>query len=84
MQLFFSNNAYEIKAKRELMTYYHRCCFSPVISTWLKATENGNVSTWSGLTTKAVQKYLGKYMETARGHMQQQCKNVRSTKIKLK
>ena len=33
----FAYNAYEIKAKKELVEYYHRCCFSPVISTWITA-----------------------------------------------
>ena len=33
----FANNAYEIKLKQQLVMYYHKCCFSPVISTWVKA-----------------------------------------------
>ena len=28
-----AKNAYEIKIKKNLMTYYHKCCFSPVVST---------------------------------------------------
>ena len=66
-----SNNAYEIKAKKQLMTYYHRCCFSPVISTWIKAIEQGNFCTWPGLTVTSVEKYLDKSMTTSKGHMQQ-------------
>ena len=38
----FSNNACEIKSKKQLAMYYHKCCFSPVISTWVKAIKNGN------------------------------------------
>ena len=32
-----TNNACEIKSKKKLIEYYHKCCFSPVISTWIKA-----------------------------------------------
>ena len=37
----FSNNAYAIKSKKQLVIYYHKCCFSPVLSTWVKAMKNG-------------------------------------------
>ena len=39
--------------------------------------------TWPGLTTIAVQKHLGKSIATSKGRMQQQRKNVQSTKIKV-
>ena len=65
----FAYNAYEIKAKKELVEYYHRCCFSPVISTWITAIEKGNFCTWPGLTAKLVQKYMGKSIATEKGHM---------------
>ena len=29
----FENNAYKVKVKRDLITYYHKCCFSPAVST---------------------------------------------------
>ena len=79
----FSNNAYEIKAKKQLIMYYHRCCFSPVISTWITAIEQGNFCTWSGLTATAVKKYMDKSMATSKGHMQQQRKNLRTTQRKV-
>ena len=78
----FGNNAYEIDSKKQLVMYYHKCCFSPVLSTWIKAIKNGNFCTWPGLTAKLVTKYLGKSMATQKGHLQQQHKNVRSTKPK--
>ena len=75
----FADNAYKVKVKRDLITYHHRCCFSPVVSTWIRAIENGNFCTWPGLTAHAVHKHLPKFMVTAKGHMRQQDKNVRST-----
>ena len=76
----FVNNAYEVKVKKDLITYYHKCCFSPVVSTWIRGIENGNYCTWLGLTAHAVRKHLPKSMVTSKGHMRQQDKNVRSTK----
>ena len=40
-----ANNAYDIKVKRDLVTYYHKCCFSPVVSIWIETIENGFVCT---------------------------------------
>ena len=77
----FANNAYEIQTKRDLVSYYHKCCFSPVVSTWIKAIDNGNFCTWPGLTVTLVRKYLMPSIATAKGHMKQQQKNLRSTKI---
>ena len=80
----FANNAYDIKVKRDLVTYYHQCCFSLVVSTWLEAIENGFFCTWPGLTATVVKKYLQPSMATAKGHMKQQANNLRSTKVKVK
>ena len=77
-----TNNAYDITKKRDLIEYYHKCCFSPVISTWVQAIKKGNFCTWPGLTSSAVIKYLPPSLATAKGHMQQQHKNIRSTKPK--
>ena len=41
----FSNNAYDIKKKEDLISYYHTCCFSPFISTWVNTIKNGNFCT---------------------------------------
>ena len=79
----FANNAYEIKVQKDLIFYYHKCCFSPVASTWRVAIENGNFNTWPGLTSKAVQKYFPDSIATAKGHMKQTRKNIRSTKNKF-
>ena len=65
----FANSAYQLKVKKDLVTYYHKCCFSPVIPTWIRAIENGNICTWPGLTAHDIHKPLPRSMETAKGHM---------------
>jgi hypothetical protein len=54
----------------------------PVKSTWLKAVKAGNDVGWSMLTERNVQKYYPKTTKTAKGHLNQTRKNVRSTKVK--
>ena len=76
----FANNTYEMQAKRDLISYYHKCCLSPVASTWIKAIENGNFCTWHGLRVAVVKRYLQPFISTAKGHMKKQRKNLRSTK----
>jgi hypothetical protein len=60
----------------------HAACFSPVKSTWIKAIKNGNFPSWPGLNEHAVEKHLSKSTSTAKGHLNQQRKNTRTTKIK--
>eukprot|EP00957_Ditylum_brightwellii_P128002 9761882-Ditylum_brightwellii.AAC.1 len=52
----------------------------PVSSTWKKAIRRGYFTTWPGLTEKLVQKHLPKSDATTKGHLDQQRKNIRSTK----
>jgi hypothetical protein len=44
--------------------------------------ENGNFSSWLGLTEHAVEKHLSKSTSTTKGHLNQQRQNARTTKIK--
>ena len=66
----FANNTYELKVKKDLITYYQKCCFSPVRSTWIREIDNGNFCTWPGLTAHVVRKHLPKSTATAKCHMQ--------------
>ena len=36
-----SNNGHETKVRKEMITYYHNCCFSPVISRGLYPLVSG-------------------------------------------
>ena len=75
-----SNSAYEMQTLPDLVTYLHRACFSPVPATWTKAIDAGYFATWPGLTSDLVRKHLAKSVATAKGHLRQDRKNVRSTK----
>ena len=74
-----ANSVYEMTTLKDLVIYLHRACFSPVTSTWTKAINAGYFSTWPGLTSDLVRKHLPKSVATAKGHLRQDRKNVRST-----
>ena len=69
-----------MKTKAELVQYLHRCDFSPVVHTWTKDIDSGYFATWPSLTSKLVRKHLPKSLATAKGHLKQDQKNIRSTK----
>jgi len=74
------NNAYETQTISELAQHMHAACFSPAKSTFLKAINAGFFATWPSLTHQNAQKHLKKSIATAKGHLDQQRKNIRSTK----
>ena len=65
----FENNAYKLKVKKDLITYYHKCYVSPLVLTWIQAIKNGNFFTWLGLTAHDVRTHLPKSMAIAKGHI---------------
>ena len=66
----------------ELIRFLHAAAFSPRPSTWIKAVEKGFFTSWPGVTKTAINKFLPKLMHTAMGHLDQERKNLRSTKVK--
>ncbi len=74
-----ANSVYEMETKSDLVTYLHKCCYSPTTSGWLKAIKNGFFTTWPGLDQVLVQKHLLKSAATVKGHQRQQFKNIPST-----
>ena len=72
-------HAHATTSMAKLIYYYQQSCFSPKKSTWLTAIKNNKFLSWPRLTYKCVQKYLTNTMATAKGHMAQNKKNVRST-----
>jgi hypothetical protein len=76
-------NATEHKTKADLITFLHAACFSPATLTFLQAIKAGYFTTcWPGLTPELVSKHLPKSVASIKGHLDQQHKNVRSTKPK--
>jgi len=58
----------------------HAVCGYPIKTTWSKAAKAGNFVGWPLLTEKNINKYYPETDEPPKGHMNQQPKNVRSTK----
>ena len=65
------NNVYGLSVKKDIVQYLHRTSESPVTSTWYAAINNGNYTTWPGLTSANVRKHLAKSIATTKGHMRQ-------------
>ena len=62
-----------------MIQFYHAASFSPSISTFFKAVENGNFQTWPGLTPELITKYLKHTIATHYGHLNQERQNLQST-----
>ena len=70
--------------KRDLAQYFHACAFSPSPSTFLTAIKKGHFISWPGLTTSLIKKHLPPSIFTAKGHLNQEMKNLQSTKKSYK
>lgn len=68
------------QTNKDLITFFHTACCSPVPTTWIKAIENGQFATWPGLTPKLIRKYLPSSEYTAKGHLKQERHGLQSTK----
>ena len=66
--------------KIEPIQYLHVCCFSPTPRTFLKAINSGNLITLTGLNDKKLLNHLPPNIEKNLGHMDQERKNLQSTK----
>jgi hypothetical protein len=78
------NSVYEISKVYDAIQYLHAAAGSPVPSTFVKAIEAGNFTTWPPLIPEHVNKYLEKSEATFKVHLNQTRKNVRSMKPKKK
>jgi hypothetical protein len=76
------NHAHDNNNQKDLIDYLHDVCLSPVKSTWIEAIKNVIFPSWPGLNENTVDKYLSKSTSTIKGHLNQQRKNARTTKIK--
>jgi hypothetical protein len=69
------------KTQEELALYHHATLGSPAPSTLLRAIRRGHLTTFPGLTTQLIVKHLPKSIATALGHLDQESKNIRSTRV---
>ena len=65
---YLANNAFSMATNPDLAMYYHRAAFSLFPTTFITEINNGNFSTWPGLTADLISKYLPKILATAKGH----------------
>jgi antitoxin (DNA-binding transcriptional repressor) of toxin-antitoxin stability system len=75
-----ANSVYDLPSIEQAIKWMHAVCGYPVKSTWMKAVKVGNFVGWPLLTETNISKYYPETDETPKGHMNQQRKNVRSTK----
>lgn len=68
------------KTKMELAQWLHASCGSPQKSTFIKAIKKGNFLSWPGLDANLINKQLPDSEATAKGHLNQERKNLQSTK----
>ena len=76
-----ANATLPTKNLEEHIKYLHQCAFSPTPRTWMQAVRKGHFKTWPGVTVEAIQCYLPKSEATTMGHLDQQRKNIQSTKV---
>ena len=63
----------------ELIQFYQVCFFYPSKSTLMRAAQHGNFITWLGLNPHNIAKHFTMTMATAKGHLNQEQKNLQST-----
>jgi hypothetical protein len=76
------NSVYNLPLTEQAIKWMHVVCGYPVKLTWIKAIKAGKYMGWPMLTECNVQKYYPETIKTAKGHLNQTRKNIRSTKAK--
>ena len=80
-----ANNTYTMSCKESLIKYLHQCLICPPKKTLIIAIKNNQLTTWPGLTFRAVERYLPDHAPaTDKGRTKRHKKGIRSTKQKLK
>ena len=68
------------KSKTDLARYLHATAFSPSLDTFQKAINNGNFLSWPGIRELNFKKLLGTTLALEKGHLDQERKNLQSTR----
>ena len=69
------------KSKTELAQYLHGCAFSPTLKTLQDAVDKGNFISWPDIDDLNFQTLLSAPLATILGHLDQERKNLQSTKL---
>jgi hypothetical protein len=76
--MFHTTLAHDTISNR--IAFYHASLFSPSLSTWCQAIDDGHFPTWPGLTSSDVRKYPPQSIPVHQGHLDQVRANIRSTR----
>lgn len=68
----------------ERIAFLHACAGAPALSTFKDAITAGFYTTWPELTARRIDKYIDTPEPTIKGHLDQERKNLKSTKPKAK
>ena len=75
------SNAVKLQYLQDRIAFYHATLFSPVFSTWIKATDANYLLTFPDLTSKQIRSYRPHSEATTLGHQHAQRSNLKSTKL---
>jgi hypothetical protein len=65
------------------IAFVHASLFSPQLSTWCKAIDEGRLTTFPDITSAQVKRHPPQSVPMVKGHLDQQRSNLRSTKPKV-
>ena len=78
----FVGGVYECRSKGTFVDYHHASCWRPTISGWVKEITKNFFTSWPGLSSDLVLKYLNKKQATILGNLKQPRKGHQSTQKK--
>ena len=76
-----ANNLMADRTKPDLAQCYHTTLFSPFNHSLVREIKNGYFATWPNLTIDLINKHLLPSMVTAKVHMNQKSKNIKSNQV---
>ncbi len=76
-----ANAIFNLPHTQKSLLYHHTLVGFPPKETFLAAVRAGNYATWPSLTTTLIHKHFPNLDKTQKGHMKEQRKGVRSTKL---
>jgi hypothetical protein len=77
--IYRANSAIANDTISKRVAFYHASMFSPTITTWCHAIDQGCMTTWPELTSAQVRKHLPTSSPLIKGHLDQQRANQRPT-----
>jgi hypothetical protein len=79
--VYKANTIFNLPNTRQSLLYHHALVGFPPKETFLAAVRVGNYAMWPGLTTTLIHKHFPDFDKTQKGHIKEQRKGVRLTKV---